>query len=1409
MAQTSAEQTRDPSKAPTRRALLIGIRIYPQIPEQYGGPLAGCHNDVADMREMLLERDFPDGDIRVLVDVMERGCECPFCAQARQRPAAEAEAKPPSPTREGIRAAVRDLTAATGPGDVVVVYYSGHGSEFAGRGLWAGQRFQTIVPHDSGRGSHQNRDIADFEIEGWIRDFHRRTPYLTMIFDCCHAGGMTDTRGAGPDGVRQVKADERQEDPAFAAELRQVRKERAPDGDSLRGPTGWLRGAGRSAIVLSASAAKELSSETVADGKKYGLFTAKLCGTLRGRDTDGLTWANVFPEIAEAVTAENLSQHPRREGNSPIFEHGAIDPDDVYPPDVVELKKLAVVIGIDYDRSDAETDPDAPAGFPPLRTPKSDASEVARALREVQGYEIVGLSRRSPGPLLNEKATRRRIHQLINRLITVKARVQRETAVVIYFAGHGVVRTGDDGEHAGYLIPWEAEADDPDTWLPMKDLRDQLVDGIRDPARLERLGLTRPLERLTSRHLLLVLDCCFGGALSFDFFRGGGTPDRPIYYSEYKRFVEGTAWELLTSASFNQQAMDRDPSDPEQPYSPFAQAMIDGLTTAEADSFRAGSRSDQIVTAAELHQYVDARLRALSIDVQTPALMPLRPLRGQYIFHVPGFKPSPLPDPPLRPDADPWRGEKAYRETVDPNLFCGRALATLELLDRFLTPRDPGTGPAPRPALAVVGRSGSGKRSLVQAGLLPLLTDPAGGRRRLRSWLRRSGHQHLLITRDDLKAVRKWAAGLSLDVGWAGDGSLSAEQRDAKAEALAGTIRDWAKKAGLGDRLDAGGQIQAGVQMSQLGVPSFAESSAEAGDRAWLRRLGVFVLLDQPQELAARLRRWLATGGVADFLSVSDRALGGLVGRWREITGLAEAKNPKASGGKRLLLWIGALEERLDDIRQDDWRAFADAGDTLTLATVRTDSLTRDPDLGRALETRDAEGRRRWQLHAVARPSRAELLEVALNPASARAIVFEPPELAERLVEEVEATPSPLPLLSETLTEMYQRAWERRRDSDRLLTAADLIAPKGGERDGTGAVAELFSQRAEATYQRLLGEDPEVEPNLRSLFLRTVSLASERPASRPVHWRELRLTDPAERRRLETRVLPALLASRLVVAGREHLELACEGMIEAWERLRQWVESAGKSAGGLNALWRRALEWEESRFEGGKLWSHDEIVPRLFRSTTLCRLERAFIVASEMQRRLGLVRHLAGQALPDVAGEWQRSALLAAEAAASAIETREVAGRLLEEPWLVGHTAAGEVRPTAEAAARLAVEARDLSRWTAEQALRDVLARTPLSVPLVVPEDGARITGLGFDDEGRLRVRIAVAEVVALAIDAEKAPATPGPAASIPAASIPAASGPTASGPTASMPGTCASSRSRRSCSPARRHRSPGQGRRR
>lgn len=63
----------------------------------------------------------------------------------------------------------------------------------------------------------------------------------------------------------------------------------------------------------------------------------------------------------------------------------------------------------------------------------------------------------------------------------------------------------------------------------------------------------------------------------------------------------------------------------------------------------------------------------------------------------------------------PYRGLEPYR-SEDAALFCGREEATAEVLDRLRALLE---SPAPRSLLVVVGASGSGKSSLVRAGVVP------------------------------------------------------------------------------------------------------------------------------------------------------------------------------------------------------------------------------------------------------------------------------------------------------------------------------------------------------------------------------------------------------------------------------------------------------------------------------------------------------------------------------------------------------------------------------------------------------------------------------------------------------------------------------------------------------------------
>ncbi|MGH9362571.1 MAG: caspase family protein, partial [Thermoanaerobaculia bacterium] len=159
-----------------RRALLIGIDRYPEIAN---ADLQGCVNDMELMRSLLVDRfGFPEAQTRTLRD---------------------GEA-----TRDGILAALDELAAAAGQDDVVVLFYAGHGSRMADPRR-PGRFVESMVAHDSGRGSKPNRDLIDEEIDAWVRRINEQTPYLTLLFDCCHSGSVT--RDPFGEKTREVEAD--------------------------------------------------------------------------------------------------------------------------------------------------------------------------------------------------------------------------------------------------------------------------------------------------------------------------------------------------------------------------------------------------------------------------------------------------------------------------------------------------------------------------------------------------------------------------------------------------------------------------------------------------------------------------------------------------------------------------------------------------------------------------------------------------------------------------------------------------------------------------------------------------------------------------------------------------------------------------------------------------------------------------------------------------------------------------------------------------------------------------------------------------------------------------------------------------------------------------------------------------
>ena len=345
-------------------------------------------------------------------------------------------------------------------------------------------------------------------------------------------------------------------------------------------------------------------------------------------------------------------------------------------------RKRALVVGIDAYQG----------GIPTLRSAVRDAEAVAEQLAQAHGYEVE--------LLIDDTATAEAI--LASLAGVAAAGLTADDSFVVYFAGHGIAEESDGTDlPQGFLLASDARPSKRETWLGMDSLR-------------------AVLDKLECRHLMLVLDCCYAGAIRWTSTRSIVAANRPLYRSQYERYRQGIAWHVLTSALHDEKADDvapftgdRGESTSPGEHSPFAQALIDGLSGNAADSSRGGMAADGVITATELHQFIYEKVAVN--DRQTPGIYPLKPdNKGEFVFLAPGVELNLEPDPPLDDHNNPWLGVEPYSPD-DHELFFGRDEATQQLTAQV----------AARRFVAVVGASGSGKSSLIRAGLLPVLTAGA------------------------------------------------------------------------------------------------------------------------------------------------------------------------------------------------------------------------------------------------------------------------------------------------------------------------------------------------------------------------------------------------------------------------------------------------------------------------------------------------------------------------------------------------------------------------------------------------------------------------------------------------------------------------------------------------------------
>jgi hypothetical protein len=255
-------------------------------------------------------------------------------------------------------------------------------------------------------------------------------------------------------------------------------------------------------------------------------------------------------------------------------------------------RRLALLIG-NARFTDTET-------FPVLRTPTYDARDFASVLEKHGDFEIVGLH-------LDEEAQiiRREIERFFNQ-------AQRGDLTMLYYSGHGYKDT------KGYL------------YLVAKDTQTQelLTTGVRESFVRDAMSYSK------SRHKVIVLDCCFSGAL----IEGRRSGAESLILEE----LTGEVTALLTSSSTIQYSFEEQDRN-----SIFTQYLLEGIETGQADE-----NGDGVISVDELFEYVAPRVEARRPE-QTPMKRVSARASEVYIAKNPN-PPTPIistlsPEGPLLP----------------------------------------------------------------------------------------------------------------------------------------------------------------------------------------------------------------------------------------------------------------------------------------------------------------------------------------------------------------------------------------------------------------------------------------------------------------------------------------------------------------------------------------------------------------------------------------------------------------------------------------------------------------------------------------------------------------------------------------------------------------------------------------